>query len=187
MCVCVCIVFVFISIHIIWFMFVTFVIVLKRCISGLPKNECPYIPKILLKTHQAFSRRLRSITYNETDFQHGPVKRSPIRFPDELTSFGQTAVNEPEFKCEDRRQLGTQILKEKGEYANSMLSRFVGNFILIFSNQTTAQEVSNFNIMVMVKDRRRNKKNVCFVSVFMFMFMLYCIVLCWLKLISKWL
>lgn len=120
-------------------------IVLKRCISGLPKSECPFIPKRII-LQQAYSRRIRrNVIYNETDFQHDLVKRSPIRFPDELPSLSQKAVNEPKIECEDRRQLGTQILKEKGEYADSMLSRFVGNFIMIFSNQTTAQEVSNFS------------------------------------------
>lgn len=130
-----------------WFLFVMYIcaIVLKRCISGLPKSECPFIPKRIL-LQQAYSRRLRrSVIYNETDIQHDLVKRSPIRFPDELPSLSQKAVSEPKIECEDRRQLGTQILKEKGEYADSMLSRFVGNFIMIFSNQTIAQEVCNIN------------------------------------------
>lgn len=122
-------------------------LVLKRCISGLPKNECPFIPKRLLQ-HQTFSRnrRVRSITYNATDFPHDLVKRSPVRFPDTLPPLSQTAVNEPVVECEDRRQLGIQILKEKGESADSMLSRLVGNFIVMFSNQTTAQEVSGIQV-----------------------------------------
>lgn len=70
------------------------------------------------------------------------MKRSPIQFPDSLPPLNQKAVDEPVFECEERRQAGTFILKEKGESADSMLSRFVGNFIVIFSNQTTAQEVS---------------------------------------------
>lgn len=124
-----------------YFIFVKcFKLVLKRCISGLPSTECPFIPKRILE--QARSRRIRSINYNETDSPHDLVKRSPIQFPDSLTPYNQKAVDEPVFECEERRQVGTNILKEKRDNANSMLSRFVGNFIMIFSNQTTAQEVS---------------------------------------------
>lgn len=90
----------------------------------------------------ARSRRVRSIEYNQTNSEHDRVKRSPIQFPDTLSSLNQKAVDEPVVDCDDRRQLGTQILKEKGEYADSMLSRFVGNIVVMFSNQTTAQEVS---------------------------------------------
>lgn len=115
-------------------------LVLKRCISGLPSTECPFIPKRILE--QARSRRIRSANYNETNSSHDLVKRSPIQFPDSLTPYNQKAVDEPIFECEERRQVGTNILKEKRDNANSMLSRFVGNIIVIFSNQTTAQEVS---------------------------------------------
>lgn len=116
-------------------------VVLKRCISGLPKNGCPRIPKVILE--QARSQRYRRhIIENDTDLSFDRIKRSPIQFPDSLTPFSQTAVNESPSVCEERRQLGAQILIDKGHYADSMLSRFVGNFIMIFSNQTTAQEVS---------------------------------------------
>lgn len=91
---------------------------------------------------QARSRRIRSVNFNETNSSHDLVKRSPVQFPDSLTPQNQKAVDEPVFECEERRQVGTIILKEKGEFADSMLSRFVGNIIVIFSNQTTAQEVS---------------------------------------------
>lgn len=147
-------------------------LVLKRCISGLPKNECPFIPKKLLQ--QSRSRRVRSITYNETDFTRDLVKRSPIRFPDSLSPLSQTAVNEPVAECEDRRQLGIQILKEKGEYADSMLSRFVGNFIMMFSNQTTAQEVSKSKWI---------SKDVGFVSCFIGMDQNVCL---WFKVVFRW-
>lgn len=113
-------------------------IVLKRCISGLPKSECPFIPKAYLQD----GRYRRSIESYDTIEQFDRTKRSPIQFPDSLTPLSQTAVVEPPNVCEQRRQVGTQILYEKGKYADSMLSRFVGNFIMIFSNQTTSQEVS---------------------------------------------
>lgn len=107
---------------------------LRRCISGLPKTECPYIPKVF--------RSARSIAHNETDYPHGLVKRSPIEYPGDLMAFSRTAVSEPTVECESRQRLGSQILLEKGQHADSMLARFVGNFIMIFSNQTNAQEVS---------------------------------------------
>lgn len=132
-------------------------LVLNRCISGLPKTECPFIPKRIL-LEQARNRRIRSIPRNETNLSHDLVKRSPVKFPDSLTPYSQTAVDEPQFECEDRRQLVTNILKEKGEYANSMLSRFVGNFIVIFSNQTTAQDVS-INTLLCI-----NRLSVCHIS-----------------------
>lgn len=116
-------------------------LVLKRCISGLPKNECPLIPKTILKQAR-IQRYRRSVTQNDTVPSFERIERSAIQFPDSLAPLGQTAVNESPSVCEERRQLGTQILIDKGHYADSMLSRFVGNFIMIFSNQTTAQEVS---------------------------------------------
>ncbi|XP_055298672.1 choline transporter-like 2 isoform X2 [Sitodiplosis mosellana] len=113
---------------------------LKRCISGLPQNECPIFPKSILK--QARSQRYRrSVTQNDTALSLNRIGRSPIRFPDNLTALSQTAVNEPPLDCKERNKLGTQILIEKGHYTDSMLSRFVGNFIMIFSNQTNAQEM----------------------------------------------
>lgn len=61
----------------------------------------------------------------------------------ELTALNQrTAVQEPDTKCEERRQLGQQILIDKVHHFDSMLSRFVGNFISLFSNSTNTQEVS---------------------------------------------
>lgn len=111
-------------------------LVLKRCISGLPPTECPFIPKRTLEL--ARSRRVRSIDHNVT--VSALVKRSPIQFPDSLSPLNQKAVDEP--ACDERRLLGVSILQEKGEYTDSMLSRFVGNFIIIFTNQTLAQEVS---------------------------------------------
>lgn len=121
-------------------------LVLKRCISGLPKNECPRIPKTILEQARSY-RYKRSITQNDTDSSFDRIKRSPIQFPDSLIPLSQTEVNESPVVCEERRQLGAQILIEKGHYADSMLSRFVGNFIMIFSNQTTAQEVSKVHVM----------------------------------------
>lgn len=115
-------------------------IVLKRCISGLPKSGCPFIPKAYFQNTQ--TRYQRNIDSNDTISQFDRAKRSPIQFPDSLTPLSQTAVTEPPSICEQRRQVGTQILYEKGNNADSMLSRFVGNFIMIFSNQTTSQEVS---------------------------------------------
>lgn len=113
-------------------------IVLKRCISGLPQTECPFIPKKTLLL--ARSRYSRSIVHNQTDYSHDIVERSTIRFPDELTPQSQKAVVEE--PCEERRILGSEILIEKGKFIDSMLSRFVGNFIMIFSNHTSSQEVS---------------------------------------------
>lgn len=111
--------------------------VLKRCISGLPKTECPYIPKRYLQ--QMRSRHSRSILPAQDG--HMLTKRSPFQFPDGLGPSSQLA-DEPVVQCEERRLLGTQILIEKGQHFDSMLSRFVGNFIILFSNQTTSQEVS---------------------------------------------
>lgn len=115
-------------------------LVLKRCISGLPQNECPFIPKkTLLLARSRYSRSV--VVHNSTDYPHDLVKRSPFRFPDDLIPQSQKkAVDEP--PCEERRHLVTEILLEKGKYADSMLSRFVGNFIMIFSNHTSSQEVS---------------------------------------------
>lgn len=115
-------------------------LVLKRCISGLPKNECPRIPKRLLQRYR------RSLTFNDTEQSIDRLKRSPVVFPNDLTSLSQTAADEPVAKCEIARNVGSQILYEKGQYADSMLSRFVGNFIMIFSNETYAQEVMYFCI-----------------------------------------
>lgn len=112
--------------------------VLKRCISGLPKTECPYIPKSYLQQYR--SRTPRSIPDNAPN--HMLAKRS-FQFPDDL-ALSQTVANEPVVQCEERRLLGTQILIEKGQNVDSMLSRFVGNFIMMFSNQTSSQEVSKF-------------------------------------------
>lgn len=125
---------------VILYFYLSYHLVLKRCISGLPKDQCPFIPKKTLLL--ARSRYSRSIQYNHTDSpSHDLVKRSPFQFPDGLTPQSQKAVEEA--PCEERRLLGTQILNEKGRYADSMLSRFVGNFIMIFSNHTSAQEVSS--------------------------------------------
>lgn len=77
--------------------------------------------------------------------------RSNINFPGQFPPSGpephpfaanQPAQNEPKAACEERRELGTQILIKKAEHVDSTLSRFVGNFIMLFSNQTTSQEVS---------------------------------------------
>lgn len=106
----------------------------------MPETECPFIPKAYLEHAQG--RYRRSIAQNDTNYSYDRIQRSPLQFPDSLPSLGQTAVREPANKCEERRQLGTQILQDKGKYFDSMLSRFVGNFIMIFSNQTTSQEVS---------------------------------------------
>lgn len=114
-------------------------LVLKRCISGLPQNGCPRIPKKTLLL--ARSRYSRSVVHNSTDYPHDLVKRSPLRFPDDLIPQSQKKAVE-ESPCEERRHLVTEILLEKGRYADSMLSRFVGNFIMIFSNHTSSQEVS---------------------------------------------
>lgn len=108
---------------------------MKRCISGFPKTECPFIPKRYLQ--QIRSRHARS---KENNNFRSLFEESPVRFPDSLSALSQ--VNEPTVQCEERRQLGTQILIEKGQHVDSMLSRFVGNFIMLFSNETTSQEVS---------------------------------------------
>lgn len=124
-------------------------IVLKRCISGLPSTECPFIPKRFIEQYQ--SRRTRSILLDHFDVatdenpSHHPVNsvRSPRGAANvsDLIALGQLGV-EPKVQCEERRQLGQQILIEKGHHVDSMLSRFVGNFIMHFSNQTESQEVS---------------------------------------------
>lgn len=59
-----------------------------------------------------------------------------------LSVMNQLAIQEPTAQCEERRKLGQQILIEKGHHFDSMLSRFVGNFILHYSNSTESQEVS---------------------------------------------
>lgn len=51
------------------------------------------------------------------------------------------AVQEPTIQCEEKRKLGQEILFEKGHHVDSMLSRFVGNFISHFSDLTESQEV----------------------------------------------
>lgn len=113
--------------------------VLKRCISGLPENECPRIPKRYLEHYR--SRRVRRLINATVDFLLPYARKTrSVEFKD-LTSLSQTVAKEPTAQCEERRQLGTQILIEKGQNVDSMLSRFVGNFIMLFSNQTTSQEV----------------------------------------------
>lgn len=87
------------------------------------------------------SRRERSITHDGAAFSHDLVKRSPLLFPENIESMSQTAVSEP-VQCEERRQVGTQILIEKGQAVDSLSSRFVGNLIAMFSNRTASQEVS---------------------------------------------
>ncbi|XP_031621563.1 CTL-like protein 2 isoform X2 [Contarinia nasturtii] len=125
---------------------------LKRCISGLPKNECPRLSKTLLQRYR------RSLSLDDTDHpldqsQRTVSKQSPVLFPNDLTSSSQTAANEPVITCEIARNVGTQILYEKGQYADSMLSRFVGNFIMLFSNEKTAQEMGQRIVEDLMKIR----------------------------------
>lgn len=134
------------SIFFLWFPSTS---VLKRCISGLPTTECPYIPKRFIEQYQ--SRRTRSIlldhfdvTSDDSDQHH---QRNSVRTPrgaanvSDLIALPQLGVEAP-VQCEERRLLGQQILIEKGHHVDSMLSRFVGNFIMHFSNLTESQEVS---------------------------------------------
>lgn len=73
---------------------------------------------------------------------HLRMRRSNLTTFDDLTIMDQRRQEEPEAQCEERRQVGQQILIEKVNHFDSMLSRFVGNFILHFSNSTQSQEVS---------------------------------------------
>lgn len=120
-------------------------LVLKRCISGLPSTECPFIPKRFIEQYQ--SRRTRSIPLKPIDVVTDEKPPNSVRLPrgaanvNDLIALGQLGF-EPKVQCEERRQLGQQILIEKGHHVDSMLSRFVGNFIMHFSNQTESQEVS---------------------------------------------
>lgn len=123
-------------------------LVLKRCISGLPTTECPYIPTRFIEQYQ--SRHTRSILLNHFDVSTDDDKHhqiNSVRWPratanvSDLIALGQLGV-EPTVQCEERRKLGQQILIEKGHHVDSMLSRFVGNFIMHFSNLTESQEVS---------------------------------------------
>lgn len=125
--------------------------VLKRCISGLPTTECPFIPKRFIEQYKS-RRTRRSILLDHfdvaTDDDGAPHhQQNSMRLPrqttnvSDLIALGQLAA-EPTAKCEERRKLGQQILFEKGHHVDSMLSRFVGNFIMHFSNLTESQEVS---------------------------------------------
>lgn len=113
--------------------------VLKRCISELPKSECPYIPKSYLQQYR--SRVPRSIS--DDDAQNHMLAKRSFQFPDG-SALSQTVANEPIAQCEERRELGSQILMVKGQNVDLMLARFVSNFIMMFSNQTSSQEVSEF-------------------------------------------
>lgn len=125
-------------------------LVLKRCISGLPTNECPFIPKRFIEQYQ--SRHTRSILLDHIDDavddqHHDHYQSNSARLPrgaanfSDLIALSQLGIEQPAL-CEERRKLGQQILIEKGHNVDSLLSRFVGNFIMHFSNLTESQEVS---------------------------------------------
>lgn len=121
------------------------ILVLKRCISGLPTTECPFIPKRLIQQYQ--SRHTRSILLDDTDDtdELGAVRARRRANVSDLIALSQLGI-EPPAQCEERRKLGQQILIEKGHQVDSMLSRFVGNFIMHFSNLTESQEVSRATV-----------------------------------------
>lgn len=111
-------------------------IVLKRCISGLPTDECPRIPKRYLEQYQ-LNRPRRSIPSGQSD----TISALPELLNASVQQQAQIANQESKIQCEERRQLGQQILIEKVHKVDSMLSRFVGNFISHISNTTNSQEV----------------------------------------------
>lgn len=109
--------------------------VLNRCISGLPSTQCPYIPKKIIQQYK--SRRVRD-TYSILDIDRTNNNDTRQDFPYTLQ---QVAVQEPQ--CEEKRLLGQEILLEKGHHVDSMLSRFVGNFISHISGESESQKVSS--------------------------------------------
>lgn len=122
---------------------ILFRLVLKRCVSGLPSDKCPFIPKQYLQ-QLMLRRNSRAIESSSSSLSPAPPPPpSSANEFDKIESLAQVAVQEP--ACEQRRQLGQQILIEKLQRVDSMLSRFVGNFISHFSNTTNAQEVNHFS------------------------------------------
>lgn len=117
--------------------------VLKRCVSGLPTDECPFIPKQYLQ--QLLLRRNARGLESSSSLSESPFSSpsaTPTNVFDKIESLAQ--VEEPAIQCEERRQLGQQLLIEKVQKVDSMLSRFVGNFISHFSNSTNSEEVNIF-------------------------------------------
>lgn len=108
--------------------------VLNRCISGLPSTQCPYIPKKIIQQY-----KIRHVRDTHSTFDIDITNRNETRhnFPYALQ---QVAVQEPQ--CEEKRLLGQEILLEKGHHVDSMLSRFVGNFISHISGESESQKVS---------------------------------------------
>lgn len=95
-------------------------LVFKRCLSALPANECPVIPKSYLR------RFPRSLELIETHLNR--TKRL-------------TPVDEPEVRCEKRRLLGDEIINEKMANVHNYFARFMGNLFAHFINGTYAQQV----------------------------------------------
>lgn len=115
---------------------------MKRCISGLPTGECPRIAKTYLERYQLIKRTSRSIPDSLADDEPmADFPAVPAIFDPQQRHRRQVAVQESTIQCEERRKLGQQILIEKVQKVDSMLSRFVGNFISHFSNSTNSQEV----------------------------------------------
>lgn len=130
-------------------------IVLKRCVSGLPTDECPFIPKqylqqLLLRRNARnldtpFSSDSSMSPFSSPSLPSLPSSSSGTNAFDKIESLAQTAVQEPTVQCEERRQLGQQILIEKVQKVDSMLSRFVGNFLSHFTSNSTYSEEVNEN------------------------------------------
>lgn len=117
-------------------------LVFKRCISGLPPNECPLIPKRYLLQH---SRKPRSATVYEIPESDSVIRRV-LRENSNNSNVAQYAAQTSNGQCEERRQVGQEILFEKIHRFDSWLSRFVGNFLMHFSNSTNSQQVIFINL-----------------------------------------
>lgn len=102
-------------------------LVLKRCISALPEDECPYIPASVIKERRV-ERKYVQIT--STIPQSGQ-SRYVSRDSKQLDKSSKSNDD-----CQEKRDIGQEIIIEKMVETNTLPMRFAENIIFHMSGGT---------------------------------------------------
>lgn len=105
-------------------------LVLKRCISALPEDECPYIPKSYLseKRPRIYSQLAAQI----------PGTSSTSRYTSNSNSnkSNNRSPKQEEDQCQEKREIGQEIIIEKMYKTNTLVMRVAENIIFHLSGGT---------------------------------------------------